>query len=152
MVPPTHPPFLVKFHIWLNSSYDSTETRGEPLQNKVLEGRRVFFQTSSLLVAVLHVRDSIREIPNNRSQTRRILSLNISIHILLTLLFTFPLVVTRRFYLWIIALKLAIISFIRMTLMNDSAVLMRVKSDLATPKVLRADYERSAHHRSMVNL
>ena len=39
-----------------------------------------------------------------------------------------------------------------MALMNDSAVLMRGKSDLATPKVLRADYERSAHHRSMVNL
>ena len=49
------------------------ETRGEPLQNKVLEGRRVFSQTSSLFVAVLHVRDSIREIPNNRSQTRRTL-------------------------------------------------------------------------------
>ena len=79
-------------------------------------------------------------------------TLNISIHILLTLLLTFPLVVTRRFYLWIIALKLAIISFIRVTLMNDSAVLMRGKSDLATPKVLRADYERSAHHRSVVNL
>ena len=79
-------------------------------------------------------------------------TLNISFYILLTLLFTFPLVVTRRFYLRIIALKLAIISFIRMTLMNDSAVLMRGKSDLATPKVLRADYERSAHYRSMVNL
>ena len=49
------------------------ETRGEPLQNKVLEGRRVFSQISSLFVAVLHVRDSIREITNYISQTRRIL-------------------------------------------------------------------------------
>ena len=68
IVPPTYPPFL-----WLNSSYDSTETRGEPLRNKVLEGRRVLSQTSSLFVAVLHVRDSIREITNYISQTRRIL-------------------------------------------------------------------------------
>ena len=152
MVPPTHSPFLVKFHIWLNSWYDSTETRGSPYKIKCWRTAVCFLKPRvylwrSYTYVTLYGRSPIIDHKHVGSFTP-----NISIHILLTLLLTFPLVVTRRFCLWIIALKLAIISFIRMTLMNDSAVLMRGKSDLATPKVLRADYERSAHHRSMVNL
>ena len=49
---------------------------------------------------------------------------DISIYILKTILFTFPLVLIRRIRLTIKLLRLVIISFVFMILMNDLAVVL----------------------------